>query len=472
MKDIVTNITEENMKKNISRVSTGISTLDQILDGGLPKCSTVLLVGRPGTGKTILAHQMMFSNAQPDKKVLYLTTLSEPQINIMRFQQQFSFYDTEKIQKCVIYKDMGNVMRKQGLLQVIKLIESFLIEYQPEIVIIDTIKTLADIIPDSMEFREFIINLSVRLTTWNCTSILIGEYSEEDIEIRPESAIADGIVYLYGTEEKRQQKRYLRILKMRGSNHFHGEALFKISNDGICVYPRLNPSIIKEDYIQYTERVSTGISKIDELMGGGIPRASTTLITGSAGSGKTMFALSFALAGVKAGSKTVYVSFEENPLQIINNFRHIGNDIKPYIDEGLMHLFYVSPIELDVDEHVYRIQELVREIGAQRLIIDSISSFEIGMSDKVKYTDYIWALTDYFKTQGVTVLLTHEMQDPSLSTLTKHGISFIADNLLLLTLKEDGINLKRYLRVVKMRGSTHSNELKELTIDAKGLAII
>jgi circadian clock protein KaiC len=472
MKDIVTNITEENMKKNISRVSTGISTFDQILDGGLPKCSTILLVGRPGTGKTILAHQMMFHNAQPNKKVLYLSTLSEPQIKIMKFQQQFSFYDTNKIPKSVIYKDLGNVLRKQGSAQVIKLIDNFLKEYQPEIVIIDTIKTLADIFPDSMEFREFIIDLSIRLTTWNCTSILLGEYTEEDIEIRPESSIADGIIYLYGTEEKRQQKRYLRIIKMRGSNHFNGEALFKISSDGISVYPRLNPVVIKQDYIQYSERVSTGVSKIDELMRGGIPRGSTTLVTGSAGSGKTMFALSFALAGIKTGSKTVYVSFEENHLQIINNFSHLGNDIKPYIDEGILHLSYVSPIELDVDEHVFRIQELVEEIGAKRLIIDSISSFEIGMSDKIKYTDYIWALTDYFKSKGITVLLTHEMHDSSLSTLTKHGVSFVADNLLLLTFKEDGINLKRYLRVVKMRGSSHSTEQKELAISAKGLEIL
>jgi len=456
----------------VNKVSTGISALDQILEGGLPQGSTILLVGRPGTGKTILAHEIMFQNADEDNKVLYITTLAEPQIKIMKFQQEFSFYETDKVQKSVIYKDLGGVLRKQGSSQAMKLIDGFLKNYQPKMIIIDSIKTFADIIPDSMEFREFILDLSVRLTTWGCTTILLGEYSEEDIEIRAESAIADGIIYLYGTEEKRQQKRYLRVLKMRGTKHYCGEAVFKISNNGINIFPRLNPIEKNQDYIQYSVRVSTGVPELDLLMGGGLPKASTTLLTGPSGSGKTMLALSFALEGIKSGSKTVFVSLEENPRQIINNFIQLGQDIRPYINAGILHLVYVSPVELDVDEHVYQIQELVREVGAQRVIIDSISSFEIGMSDKIKYTDYIWGLTDYFKSHGISVLLTHEMHDSSaLSALTKHGISFVADNLLLLAFKEDGVNLRRYLRVVKMRGSRHSTELKELIINELGVSI-
>lgn len=457
----------------LDKVSTGISALDHILDGGLPKGSTILLVGRPGTGKTILAHQMMFQNADNENNVLYLTTLSEPQIKIMKFQQKFSFFETDKIQKNVFYRDLGSVLRKHGSKLAMKSIDRFLKEYQPKMVFIDTIKAFADIIPDSMEFREFILDLSVQLTTWGCTTILLGEYSEEDIEIRPESAIADGIIYLYGMEEKRQQKRYLRILKMRGTQHFHGEAVFKISDDGISVFPRLTPRVIKQDYIQYSVKVPTGVPKLDELMEGGIPKASTTLVTGPSGSGKTMLALQFALEGIKSGSKTVFVSLEENPSQIINNFIKFGMDIRPYINEGILHIIYVSPVELEVDEHVYQIQELVSKIGAQRLIIDSISSFEIGMSDKVKYTDYIWRMTDYYKSHGISVLLTHEMHDSStLTAMTKHGISFVADNLILLAFKEDGIYLKRYLRVVKMRGSCHSTELRELIIDRNGISIL
>jgi len=456
----------------LDRISTGIIVFDQILSGGLPKGSTILLAGRPGTGKTILAHQIMFQNTGNDDKALYLTTLSEPQIKIMRFQQEFSFFDIDKVQKSIFYKDLGGVLRKEGPTQAIKLIDNYLKEYQPKMVFVDTIKTFADIIPDSMKFREFITDLTIQLTAWGCTTILLGEYSEGDIENRPESAITDGIIYLYGTEEKKHQKRYLRVLKMRGTDHSNGEVVFKISKDGFNVYPRLTSTVLSQDIAQYKERVSSGIPKLDQLMGGGIPKASTTLVTGPSGSGKTMLALSFVLAGIKSGIITVFVSFEENPVQTINNFLQIGQDIRPYIEQGMLHVIYVSPVELDVDEHVYRIQKFVHKVGAGRLIIDSISSFEVGMSDKIKYTDHIWGLTDYFKSHGVTVLLTHEMQTTStISALTKHGVSFVADNLLLLTFKEEDKDLNRYLRIVKMRGSSHSTGLKELIIDGTGVSI-
>lgn len=457
----------------MERVSTGITALDNILDGGFPIGATVLVVGRPGTGKTILAHQIMFHNASSDNKVIYLTTLSEPQVKVMRFQKEFSFFDNSKFQKSVIYHDLGSILRKHGPAQALLIIDELLKKHEPRMMIIDTVKTFADIIPSITEFREFILDLSLRLATWGCTTILLGEYSEEDIEIRPESAIADGVVYLYGTEEKQQQKRYLRILKMRGTNHASGETVFRITQNGIEIFPRINPMVKKQVYNQFDERISTGVAGLDTIMGGGIPRGTTTLVSGSAGIGKTFLALSFALAGFAKAEKAVFVSFEENPAQLVHNCLNMGIDLERYIREGLLHIIHVSPIELDVDEHVYRIQKLVSDIKAQRLVIDSISAFEIGMPDKIKYTDYIWALTDFFKTQGVSVLLTNEMHDSvAASLLTKHGISYVADNLVLLHYKEEGLGIKRFARVVKMRSSSHSTELRELVIDRHGLRIV
>ena len=129
-------------------------------------------------------------------------------------------------------------------------------------------------------------------------------------------------------------------------------------------------------------------------------------------------------------------------------------------------------MELDMDEHVFYIQQLVKKSGARRIVIDSISSFEIGIRDKIKYTDYIWALTDFFKSQGVSVFLTHEMHDSAqISELTKHGISFVADNLILLRYQEDGPDLKRYIRIVKMRSSKHSVTLRELVIGDNAVTV-
>ncbi|MTI79734.1 MAG: circadian clock protein KaiC [Firmicutes bacterium] len=461
------------MLKTLKRISTGINTLDNILNGGVPEGSTVLVVGRPGSGKTIMAHQMMFNNASPDSKAIYLTTLAEPQVKVMRFQQEFTYFDSNKFQKSVIYHDLGSILRKSGPTHALAVIDQLLQQHQPSLIIIDTIKTLADMITSFTEFREFLLDLSLRLATWGCTAILIGEYSEEEIELRPESSIADGIVYLYGTEDKKQQKRFLRILKMRGTDFQGGENIFCITRNGLEVYPRLSPNLIEQNYQQFNQRLSTGITTMDEMMGGGIPKGSTTLLSGASGTGKTVLALNFLRAGLENSEPALYVSFEENDRQLLKGAENLGMNFNSYINKGVFKILHVSPIELDVDKHVYEIQRIVKENNVKRLVIDSISSFEIGMHDKVKYSDYIWALTDYFKSQGVSVLLTHELHDSAnVTTLTKHGISFVTDNMILLRYAEEGLYVRRYLRIVKMRSSNHSTVMREIIISADGFNFV
>lgn len=456
----------------MERISTGIDILDDILKGGYPEGSTIMLVGTPGTGKTIMAHQMMFHNAAPDQKVIYMTTLAEPQVKVMKFQQEFSFFDESKFQRSVIYHDLGSVLRRKGPRQVLVAIEELIKEYQPRIMIIDAIKSIADMIPSLTEFREFLLDLSLRLAAWGCMTLILCEYAEEDIEIRPECAIADGIIYLSGTDEKMRQKRFMRIIKMRGTGYPGGEIMYRISGNGIEIFPRLNPVVNQQVYEQSEGRISTGVKGLDEMTGGGIPRGSTTLLSGSAGTGKTLLALCFTYAGLESGEPAVFVSFEENPGEIVNRSLSLRLDLRPHLDAGLIHLMHVSPIELDVDEHAFKIQKLVQETGAKRLVIDSISAFEIGMADKIKYTDYIWALTDFFKFCGVSVILTHEMHDSAdVSQLTKYGISFVADNLILLRYQQQGPYMKRCLRVVKMRGSGHANNIRELRIGQDGVSL-
>jgi len=355
---------------------------------------------------------------------------------------------------------------------VLLMIDDILKKHQPRLIVVDTIKTLADIVPSLNEFREFLLDLSLRLATWGCTALLLGEYSEDDIEFRPEGAIADGILCLYGTEEKKQQKRFLRILKMRGTSYTGGEIVFRITDHGIDIFPRIKPSVETQPYDFYEGRISTGIPGLDEMTGGGIPRSTTTLVSGSSGTGKTLLALHFTLSGLEAGENAVYVTFEENPRQLVRGALSLGLDLQPFIDQGKLQLIHVSPIELDVDQHVYNIQKSVLDTGSKRLVIDSISSFEVGMPDKVKYTDYIWAMSDYFKTQGINVLLTHELNySEHISQLTKHGISFVADNLLTLRYLEQGVDLKRFLQVVKMRGSNHATNMQELLIGSGGISV-
>jgi circadian clock protein KaiC len=457
----------------VERISSGIKSLDYVLHGGIPSGSSVLVAGNPGTGKTIFANQVIYSNASKDCRVLYLTTMSEPQIKILRYQQEFTFFDIGKFQNSIFYYDLSGTLRKDGTPGVIAYIDELLQKHQPKIVVIDTIRTLTDMIESKHRFREFILDLSVRLTVWDCTSFFLGEYTECEIETRPESAIADGIIYLSGTEERKYQKRFLRILKMRGTSYEYGEIFFKINEKGITLFPRLKADPGENTVkTQGNTRISTGIGYLDGMLGGGIPRNTVTILSGGSGTGKTLMASHYALAGLKNGETVVYATYEENAEQLIAGALSAGIDFRPYIREGKLMLIYVSPVELDMDEHISVIQGYMKETKAQRLVIDSISSFELGIVDKVKYTDYMWSLANYLKTQGVTTLMTHEIHHSiEAAGLTKHGISFIADNLILLAFRETGMEFKRYLRIIKSRSSRHDMLLREYRITDQGISM-
>jgi circadian clock protein KaiC len=261
---------------------------------------------------------------------------------------------------------------------------------------------------------------------------------------------------------------------MRGTNYSQGQVYFKITSAGIDLYPRLNAEITDKVYVRdYSKRVSIGVPDIDAMMGGGIPTSSITMISGGAGTGKTILSINFAYDGLMNGESVVYVTFEENPVQLINSALSLGMDLRPYIDSNQLKLIHVSPVELDVDEHLFMLQHSVVTLKAGRIVIDSISSFELGIQDKIKYTDFIFTLTNFFRTTGVTVCLTHELHHSGdVSEFTKHGISFVADNLILLEMKEIGMDIKRVLRIVKVRASKHEMGLKEFTINNHSVEIV
>lgn len=456
----------------MERIPTGIEGLDRILQGGIPRYASVLVAGRPGTGKTILTQHMLFHNARPDHKSIYFSTLSEPQIKVLLFQQQFEFFKPEKFLESVIFHDLGSTLRNEGAAGALRAMDALVQQHRPALVAVDSIRAFLDFLPTPDRFREFISDLAVRLPAWECTTLLVGEYVEEEIQSRPEAAIVDGIFYLYGTEERKHQKRYLRILKMRGTDYAAGENLFKITRQGVQVYPRLNPEVRLQRYQQSDRRLSTGVPGLDQMTGGGLPEGTTTLVCGSTGTGKTVLALHWLVAGVRAGEPSLLVTFEESPHQLRLATRDFGWDLDGWLRQGLLRIHHVSPMELDVDELFHELRDLVQD-GVRRVAVDSISSFEIGMADKHKYTDYIWALTDWFKSQGVSLMLLNETHDLYANNLlSKHGLSFVADNIILLEYVRLQDRIQRRLAVLKMRGCRHDTALREFVIGPGGLMVL
>ena len=283
------------------RVTTGVKGLDEVLAGGIPAGSTCFVTGLPGTGKTVLTQQIAWANASRGEPVLYLSTLSEPTVKSLRYARDFHFFNGDLVDTGVVYREIGHVLRKSGAAAALVEINRLVKDHRPAIVVIDSFKVIRELFDDAISFRSFVIELAVNLSLRSITSLLVGEYTDEDIRAQPEFAIADGIIYLHGTEEGLRQERRLRLMKMRGTELFGGDHVFEITSNGIVLYPRMRPTVVGE-YRRPSRRIVSAVEGLDEMLGGGVFDSTSVLIYGSAGSGKTLTALSFLVGEARQGN--------------------------------------------------------------------------------------------------------------------------------------------------------------------------
>lgn len=460
-------------KAELEPIKTGIASLDEILGGGIPLYSVNLITGAPGCGKTILMQQMAFANASPERKCIYFTTLSEPSFKLIRYQQQFSYFDVGKLGEDIHFIDIGGVIREQGVDEALITINNYIEKHAAAIVVIDSFKALHDLTTSKARARQFGYDLAVQLAAWGCTSFLVGEYTEHEIQNEPVFAVADGIIHMENKKHGMQNVRTLNVTKMRGRKVFTGDHPFSISEDGIAVYPRVKTPAIPASFEIGDVKLSSGVPGLDEMLKGGYPRGSVTLVVGGAGSGKTLTGLQFVVQGVGAGEPGLIVTFQETPSQLASIARGFGWDLEELQASGLLRVLYTSPVELSVDMHTALIKDAIQELGAKRVVIDSLMDIEMATPDKVRFKDYIYSLVNYFRAQGITSLLTNEIPELFGSLqLSSAGISFISDTVILLRYVEMESAVTRAISVLKMRGSDHDKSLREFRITSEGIEIL
>ena len=298
------------------RMSSGNREADHILGGGFPSNSINIVMGHPGSGKTIFAEQLIFHNAGDDRPILYFTTLSEPLAKVVRYLQGFSFYDENKLGTQVIYEDVGPQLSKDGATALIPLLEEAIRTLSPKIIVIDSFKAVHDLAPAAADRRRMVYDMTALLSAYGTTAFLLGEYTEDDILIYPEFAVADGIVEMSRRRLGNRDERYFRVYKLRGSQYLEGAHAFRITDTGLDIYPRLVSPKLPAGYVPATERLSLGVPGLDEMLDGGVWRGTTTLLAGPSGAGKTTIGLQFALEGAQKGEPTLYMNFQENPTQL------------------------------------------------------------------------------------------------------------------------------------------------------------
>ena len=253
---------------------------------------------------------------------------------------------------------------------------------------------------------------------------------------------------------------------MRGSTYLPGQNYFEISGQGINVYLRLNPEYNKQIYpSRSNQRTSFGIPQLDEMLGGGLPKGTSTFLAGQTGTGKTTLSLHWLNNGLLQGEKCLLVSFEENPKQ--TEYKASSFNLRGINEENLT-IMHISPVELDLDKNTYEIAKYILENQITQMVIDSIDAFEISILDKLKYTDYICSLVDFTKNQNISLIIVCRSLNHS---LTRYGTSFLADNIINLHHVRLGNSIKKSIAVIKIRDSEHNSDIRELIINGNGIEI-
>lgn len=453
------------------RILTGCAGLDEVLGGGIPPNTISVIMGAPGTGKTILAEQLAFANATPEAPALYLTTLSEPLEKFIVHGQTQAFFDTAKVGVSMQYEDLGLMLRQSGVDQLPELVTNLLLERRPGFLFIDSFKALTELMMTPQQRRTVIYDLASVLSSYNCTSFLIGEYAQETMTELPEFAIADVVLQLMKYSTNVSEQRFLRVEKLRGSYSIPGMHAFAINREGIEVYPRLLTPTVSPNYSAKVERVNTGIANLDGMIAEGFWRGSTSLIAGPTGSGKTIIGLHFITQGALKGEQGLYVGFQENPTQLSRVMKNLGWQPEKLLNGGGFDLLYKSPVELQADTVTSEIFRRVRDGKVRRVVIDALGDLERSSMDRQRFADFIYALTQWFAAENVTCLMMYELTNLfEVHGISDQEISNMADNVILLHFTP-GPEMQRTLRIIKTRGSAHDNREHELQITNKGVVV-
>jgi circadian clock protein KaiC len=452
----------------MDRISSGHTRLDALLGGGLPANGINLVIGHPGSGKTILAEQYLFHNASPERPGVYLATVSEPFEKLLRYGESLSFFDGSAIGTSVFYDDLGETVIHAGLPGVLDQIDQILKEQQPGFVVIDSFKALRSFSADEAEFRRFLHDLAGRLSAVAATTMWIGEYDRDQAADAPEFAVADAIISLAAKRTAERELRVLQVLKLRGSRFQSGEHGYRISSNGLDVFPRLADDLDTREYALGAERVSTGIAALDATLGDGYWPGAITLITGPTGAGKTLISLHFLFNGADNGEPGVLAAFQENPTQLGRIASGFGWDI----NRPDVHVLSRSPVDLYVDEWVYDLLACVDRTNARRVVIDSLGDLMFASPDAIRFREMMYSLSQRLSRRGISLMMTYESTELfRVSRLSEIGISHISDNVVMLQYLRIESQVKRALLVLKTRASEHHPEIREFHIRPEGIVL-
>ena len=444
--------------------TTGIPGLDEILGGGIPRPSTVLLAGNPGTGRTTLGIQSLCYAAARGEKVLYVCPTSKSEKSVREALSGYDFYD-----------DSLNI----------RIYSISSVERDPLTMLVDLGNTVANMKPDRVmidpvtpigfgfaeaERRRFMYSLNTAMGEWNAIVYMTGTMATSDVCRSVISDIADGVIYLTQKIGRVHNDRRLKVIKFNSIHYLDGEHSFEITGSGANIYPRME-YLVAENY-NSLERTGFGIARLDEFLGGGLFKGSSTLLAGNTGTGKTLFGLQFIVHGAMNGEPGIISSFEETPHELRHYAANAGMDLKGLEERGLIRILHNSPSGINAGKQAMQLKEAIDETGSKRILLDDISGFDYVFNDSIEKREQISNLIRLFKNKEVTSMFISSNQATGNESLAPSiPISPIVDNLLLLRHTEDREKITKSFYVLKSHGTDHEKRLIRYEVTGEGIKI-
>lgn len=463
-------------KIELRLLATGVPGLDTILGGGLPELSFNIIGGAPGSGKTTFAQQIMFGLASPARKALFFTAMGEPPVKMLRYQQQFDFFDVDKVGHSVNFVSLASRVEEGNYDAVLVQILEEVRTHAPSLVFIDSFRSfIHGARGDQQEvaaLQTFVQQLVAHMTSWNATSFLIGEYTTNDADHNPIFTVADGLIWLNQVVQRNAVSRKIQVIKMRGQQQRPGLHAFRIGRAGIDVFPRILPApepIGAEPPLRTPAgRLSSGVPVLDDMLGGGIPSGYSVLLVGPTGSGKSMLATEFLAAGAAAGETGLVALSERSPSQVMNT------RLDDMVRSGKVGLMSMRALDLSVDEMLHELVAMIDTLGATRVVLDSLSGFELAMAPEYRedFRESLYRMTTVLGAKGVTVVMTSELEDRYQELrFSPYGSAMLADAVIMQRYVESQSELRTVISVVKVRGAKHSRQIRSFDITDQGIVI-
>ncbi|MBX3232946.1 MAG: AAA family ATPase [Labilithrix sp.] len=451
------------------RLETGVAGLDRVLGGGLLRGGLHVVAGRAGVGKTTLASQIAFHSVARGARAVYATFLVEPHERLLHQLRSFAFFDGARVGRELVYLDAYPAFRAGGLDALTGALRGMIRDRDASLLVLDGLPSAEDLRAAPLEHRAFLVELQASLVALDCTALLVTSGDADH-------ATADGVFELASTRAELRRVRELTVRKLRGGGHIDGTHVFRVTSDGVVVYPRLEA--IEPDAPGATApvqdgRVPFGVAGLDDLFSGGVARGSTTLLLGPSGAGKTILGLHFLAAGAASGDKALHFGFHERSQVLLRKGDRLGMRLSEHAAAGDLVVHWEQPSEALLDQVMADLLAIVERERVRRLFIDGFAGLRTAVHPE-RLAGMLAAAAELLSRAGVTTLVTDEtrelyVKDVSVST---PNVSATFDNIVLLRRVLLHAQLVHQLSIMKTRDTPHDNRAWELAVTREGMFLV